>query len=145
MKKSILALIAASTLMSSVAIADPSIVTLEFTCPGVTGTGPFVLSNFGGKKIAGYGTETINGDPAFNAPYFSFAIPVGANIPSSLSTYSSSGTGFDPVTGIVTCSYTSSSTFDPFTVSYQMTNAEGCQVATQTASTITINQFIGLA
>lgn len=144
MKKS-LALLLASLTFSGAVMADPSIVVIVFTCPTATGAGPGTLTNFG-ARIAGYGTETIDGTPSFNRPYFSGAIAPGANIPANITTgsYSSSGTSFDPTEGIVTCSYTSSTTFDPFSVIYQMVNAGGTQVASSTTSTITLNQFVGL-
>lgn len=144
MKKFILALLATSSFISAAAFADPSIVTIVFTCPATTGTGPFVLNNFG-TLVGGFGTETINGTPAFNSPFFRMTIPIGANIPSSLTTYSSSGTGFNNGTGQVSCSYTSTGTFDPITVDYQMLNCAGCQIASQTTSSITLNQFLGHA
>jgi hypothetical protein len=143
MKKTLAVLLAGLTI-SGAALADPSIVVIVFTCPAATGSGPTVLSNFG-SRIAGYGTQTINGDPSFNSPYFSGTFAVGANIPPSITagSYTSTGTSFDPTQGLVTCSYTSSTTFDPFSVIYQMVNAGGTQVATSTASSITLNQFIG--
>lgn len=145
MKRSIAiaSLFAIAGLTASTAMADPSIIQIDFTCPSATGAGYQVLTNFGGYKIAGYGIETINGSPAFNSPYFVYMIPGGANIPGKLTTYSNSGTDFDSVTGVVSCMYTSSSTFDPFTASYQMTNGQGGQIAGQTNNTISINQFVG--
>jgi hypothetical protein len=144
MKKS-LALLLASLTVSSAALADPSIVTIVFTCPSVTGAGPTVLTNFG-ARIAGYGTETIDGTPSFNSPYFSGTFAPGANIPANITSgsYTSSATGFDPTNGLVSCSYTSSTTFAPFTVTYEMVNAGGTQVQSSTASTITLNQFVGV-
>jgi hypothetical protein len=126
-------------------MADPSLITFLFTCPTVTGSGHTVLSNFG-SKVAGYGTELIDGNPSFNSPYFSTPISGSTNIPTNLTTgdYSSSATSFDNINGLVFCSYTSSTTFDPFTVAYQLTNGNGGQVAEQTLNTITIFQFLGL-
>lgn len=140
MKKLVLALTA--LLATSTAFADPSIVVIEFTCPTTTGAGPHTLSNYG-SRVAGYGTETIDGNPAFNSPYFNFTIGT-ANIPPLLTSYSSSGTGYNSITGVVSCSYTSSGAFDPITVVYEMTNSNGGQIAAQTTNTITINQFVGL-
>ena len=146
MKRSLVlaSIFAMAGLAAAPVMADPSIIVLSFTCPSASGTGLHVLSNFGGVKLAGYGTLTVDGSPAFNSPYFSYMIPSSANIPNKLTTYSSSGTDFDSVTGIVTCSYTSSSTFDPFSVSYTITNGLGGQIANQTMNTIDINQFVAL-
>lgn len=143
MKKS-LALLLTSLTISGTALADPTIITIVFTCPTASGAGEQALSNFG-SRVAGYGTETINGDPSFNSPYFNGSI-TGLNVPANLTTgsYISSGTSFDPANGTVICSYTSSTTFDPFSVAYEMVNAFGTQVVTSTDTTITLNQFVGL-
>jgi len=144
MKKSLCAIVALSGLVSTIALADPTLITIEFTCPTTTGTGPNTLVNFG-SRIAGYGTELIDGSPAFNSPYFNFSFTTGTYpSPISAGSYSSSGTGFDALSGIVSCSYTSSTTFSPFTVSYQLTNAGGSQISAQTANTITLFQFLGV-
>lgn len=144
MKKFILALSLIGLTYSAQGIADPAIIAVHFICPTATGAGLHTLARFSGR-ISGYGTETLNGTPAFNSPLFNFVVPVGANIPTSLSTYSNSGTGFNLTTGVVSCSFASSGAFSSFTTTYQMTNVAGGQIAAQTANTITINQFIGLS
>lgn len=144
MKKSILfaSMIACISLPMTV-LADPTPITLSFVCPNTTGVGINTLSNFAGARIAGYGTLTINASPG-RSPYFTYIIPAGSHIPAKLNTgnYSSSGTDYDPENALVFCSYTSP-TFDPFTVVYELTNGAGGTINSQTASTITVNQFVG--
>lgn len=145
MKKLVLfsVLIELISLYSPSIFADPTLIAIEFTCPSATGSGPGVLSRYP-TRLSGYGTETLNGQPSFNSPYFNYNIQPGDNIPMSLSTYSNSGTGFDPATGLVSCSFSSSGEFSPFTTVYQMVNAAGGQIAAQTLNSITINQFLGV-
>lgn len=143
MKKNVLRITLTSIMLISFnSFASPSIITVHIICPNTTNIGLHALTRYP-TRVSGYGTETINGAPAFNSPYFNFAIPNGANIPTSFNTYSSSGASFNFSTGIVSCSYTSSGAFTPFTVQYELTNFMGAQISAQTASTITINQFIG--
>jgi hypothetical protein len=123
--------------------ADPSPILLNFTCPNTTGTGANTLSNFG-ARIAGYGSLTVAGSPA-RAPYFTYTFSSG-HFPDLIGSglYTSSATSFNPVTAVVTCSYVSSGVFDPFTVSYQLTNGNGGVINSQTTSTISITQSVGL-
>lgn len=136
-----------SIAFASIASASPSLVPLVFTCPTATGTGPNTLVNFG-SFIGGYGTELINAVPsAPNQPYFSTTVAPGANIPVPISagSYSHSGTNYNSGTGVVSCSYTSGASFDPFTVTYTiLVNGSGGMISAQTTGTITIDQFIGL-
>ena len=126
------------------AIADPNSIQIGFSCPNTSGTGPYNLSNFG-WRIAGYGQEFINGTQAPNLPYFNFGFTSG-NFPSivSMGAYSSSGTQYDPATGVVGCIYTSANGFDSFVATYEMTNGNGGYVISQTQNTIVINQYVGL-
>jgi len=143
--KKFLALFTLAGLMSIplLALADPTAVILSFVCPDTTGAGLNSLSNFSDARIAGYGTLSVAGIPG-RAPYFTYLIPAGANIPSVLNTgnYTNSATAYDPNNAIVSCSYTSS-TFSPFTVSYQLTNGAGGIIDSQTANTIAIVQYVG--
>jgi hypothetical protein len=129
--------------LTTVSIANPTLIAVKFICPSATGAGLHTLARFNGH-ISGYGTETLNNTPAFNSPLFSYSVPAGANIPMSLSSYSNSGTSFDFATGLVSCSFASSGPFSPFTTTYQMTNVAGGQVAVKTVNSIIINQYIGL-
>ena len=130
-------------LVSTNVLADPNTVEIGISCPTANGTGTHTLSNFG-NRISGYGSESINSNPAPMAPYFNLNFTSG-NFPIKIASgaYSSTGTDYDPTTGRVTCSYTSA-TFDPITVTYQMTNGFGGVILSQTAETIVINQYIGL-
>jgi hypothetical protein len=143
MKKIILTFMWFGTVFSTIAMADPTVIAIHFVCPAATGVGLRVLTRYP-TRVSGYGTETLNGQPSFNSPYFNYNIVAGDNIPMTLISYSNSGTGFSFTTGMVFCSYTSSSGFTPFSVSYQMVNVAGGQIAAQTLNTITINQFIGM-
>lgn len=144
MKKIATAFFIISAISPLSVFADPSIITFEFTCPTTSGGGYHILRNFG-TQIAGYGIELINGVPAFNSPYFKTPIANNANIPTDLSkgSYTSSGTHYDNVNAVISCSYTSSSSFNPFTVSYNLFSNLYTQVVSQSANSITILQFIG--
>lgn len=124
--------------------ADPTVLKLAFTCPLPKGNGINVISNFG-SYVAGYGSELIDDNPAFNTPYFIGNIPSGANIPANIQqgVYVNSGTDFDVTTGMVSCSYKSSTRFDPFTVNYFITNSRGSVITSQSADKININQYVG--
>lgn len=126
-------------------LADPTPILLNFVCPNTTGTGTNSLSNFGDSRIAGYGTLMVDTNPG-RPPYFTYAIPAGAHIPSKINTgnYTNNGTDYDPDNAIISCSYVSP-TFDPFTVSYQLTNGVGGTINSQTANSISINQYVGFA
>jgi hypothetical protein len=149
MKKSVLFAIMAASIglgVSQMATAgNPSLVPFFFHCPVVAASGTHVLLN-DGAKISGYGSEKINKESTSNNPYFSGAISVGANIPGDLTTggYANSGTSYDPQTGMVTCSYTSSTTFDPFSVQYAVTGGLGGMVTTSTVDELTFKKFLGV-
>jgi hypothetical protein len=124
------------------AFSDPIAMTMVFTCPCATGTGPGTLVNFG-ANVGGYGGETINGTAVANPPYFKGAAT--ANLPGNIpdGDYTSSGTTYDYPTGTITCKY-SSATYSEISVSYEMINTAGIQVVSNTSDSITLNQFIGL-
>lgn len=136
----------ASLALSSAVFADPSAIPLDFTCPSASGAGVYSLTNFG-DRVGGYGTELVAGAPAINKPYFTYLIPSGAKIPAKLASgaYTNAGTDYDNSTNKVTCSYTSAAKYDPFSVSYQLTNGNGGMITKKTASCISILQFVGLA
>ena len=121
------------------AVADPSSVNVEYTCPTTQGNNQHTLRN-SGFRIAGYGTSVVNGSPAFNDPFFIFDL-VGGNIyPAKISAanYVSDSTDYDSTTGIVSCHYSSVSA-PPFAVSYVTTNGIGGIIVSQTANTITVD------
>ena len=120
------------------AVADPSTVSVEYTCPTVQGNNQHTLRN-SGFRIAGYGISLVNGSPAFNDPFFVFDL-IGGNIyPAKLSNagYVSDSTDYDSTTGIVSCHYSSVSA-PPFAVSYFTTNGIGGIIVSQTANTIMV-------
>ena len=127
------------------AIAEPNIIEIGILCPDASGTGNNTLSNWGSGLIAGYGKESINSAPSPQAPYFSVRV-VGANFPSRISdgNYASTGTQYDPTQATVTCSYASSSGFDPINVNYALTNGVGGVIIYNTVNTIVLNQYVGL-
>lgn len=146
MKKIIVASIFGAALFAAqVALADPSIIEIAFTCPSPTGTDVHTLTNFG-NRIAGYGSETVAGNPAINLPFFSGYIVGGANIPAKLSVgaYANDSTDFDGTNGTISCKYASFAGYDAFTVDYTLTNVQGGLITNQTPDSITINAYIGL-
>ena len=147
MKKLLVASALALSVLSAnpIAIADPIDQAIVFNCPSPTGAS-HILSRFV-NYVGGAGTESVTIDSTVNTQnvYFRSAIFVPtANVPSDLSTYSSTSTAFDPISGTVSCSYTSSGSFDPFVVSYVGTNLYGANVTSALPNSITILEHIGL-
>jgi hypothetical protein len=135
-----------SSLAVPAAMAAPSSVEINLTCPALTGSG--ALYNFG-SYIGGYGSETINGNPSSpSVPFFVGEIASGANIPSDLTTgsYANDSTAFAVAGGVISCNYVSSASpaFDPITVTYTLTNANFITLVNQTNNSITLAQYMGL-
>lgn len=139
-----LVLVSASVIYTCGAEAAPNSIQLGFSCPTVSATGPNNLTNFG-WGVAGYGEAFINGAVVPNPPYFTNSIG-SSNIPSVIYTggYASTGTQYDPATGIVGCTYASNTGYASFAVYYKMTNGAGGFIINQTANSIIINQYVGL-
>lgn len=140
----VLFLALASLATTQMVIADPSSERYTFICPSIVGVAPRILTHFG-DHIAGYGVEYVNFNAKTPDPYFTGTVVTGSNIPYSLSSgsYSNSNTSYASATGTVSCNYTSTIGFDPFTVSYALTNGKGGIIAAASANTIDIDLPIG--
>jgi hypothetical protein len=131
--------------VNPIAFADPVDQAIVFTCPSATGSS-HLLSRFV-NYVGGAGTESVTIDSTVetqNVYFRSAVLSPTANIPGSLVTYSNSGTAFDPISGTVSCSYTSSGSLDPFVVSYVGTNLYGANVTNSQPNSITILEHVGL-
>ena len=96
-----------SFIVSSPTMAEPNTVEIGISCPNASGVGYNSLSNFGGH-IAGYGKESINGNPVSPSPYFKYSYVTG-NFPANLATgaYTNNGVTYDPTMGLLTCKFIS--------------------------------------
>lgn len=114
----------------------------SFVCPATSGDSD-VITHFG-TYIGGYGDEFMNGSHISDA-YFKGPVFEESNIPHNISMggYFSSGTSYASATGVVSCMYTSKMGYDPFKVSYQMTNGLGGVVTSSNDGTITIRLIQG--
>lgn len=130
--------------VSNVMHANPAAVEIAFICPSGNGNDANALTNFGGR-IAGYGLETVAGNPVPN-PYFSGRIGTGARVPHNIvdGNYVNSGTSYDPVNQTVFCTYSSSLGYDDIHVGYEVINGAGAKVIYRTLNAITILQFLGM-
>ena len=118
-----LSVTAVACLSSSIALAAGHSVKVTMDCPDIANKGSEKVTNYG-TYIAGPGIERVNSDtPTF--PLFQGPIVPGANIPVDLKAngYFQTGNSYNPSNGAVTCYYASSMGFDPFSLSYLMTNA----------------------
>jgi hypothetical protein len=133
-----------SLIVTSNAIATPNTVEVGISCPNGSGSGYNSLSNFG-RKIHGYGKESINSIPGSHAPYFSYHFTSGhfpANIANG--SYTNTGVDYDPTSGAIICKFTSANGYDPINVVYHMKNGKGGVVLSQTQDEIVFLQYIGL-
>ena len=110
-------------LSSSVALAAGHTVKITMDCPDIANKALDRLTNYG-TYIAGPGIERVNSD-APTYPLFQGPTVPGANIPIDLTAngYFQTGNNYNPANGAVTCFYASNMGFDPFSVSFMMTNA----------------------
>ena len=138
----LLTALACIVLLQSVLAA--SIVPFTFVCPNASGSGPNTLINYG-QNIGGYGTETINSAPSGSNPYFTTSIRNTDNIPLNLIDGKYINAGANYYLNVVSCNYSSTNTFDPFTVQYTMTNGKSSFVTAATNNSITISRYEGLA
>ena len=123
---------------------NPSLVPFTLFCPTVGASGSHAVLN-DGVNISGYGSERINNNSTANNPFFTAAVPAGANIPVDLATgsYANSGTSYDSATGMVTCSFASTGGFDSFSINYVVTGGAGALVKSSAVNKITIQKFMG--
>ena len=113
-------------------------------CPDIGTKGNEVLTNYS-TYIAGQGIERVNSDMPTH-PLFEGPLVPGANVPVDLvsSGYLNSGVSYNPANGAVTCYYLSAFGFDPFSVSYLMTNALNGDTTSSSAEEIHIKLPIAL-
>lgn len=134
-----------SSLSASIALAATThVVKVTMNCPDISDKTKDKLTNYG-TYIAGIGTERVNSDsPTF--PLFQGPVVPGANIPTDLKAagYDGNGVNYNPANGAVTCYFTSSMGFDPFSVSYLMTNALGGFTVSSGDEEIKIKLPVGL-
>jgi len=128
----------ASLAGSQVALAQqaPHQEQVRFECPHISGgVVSERLTNYG-AYISGLGEENIEGQKT--RPIFSG--PTTAGVPSDLTTghYNNVGAVYTPSTGRITCNYLSTTTFDPFHVSYLMNQGKGGFVLKSENTKITI-------
>ena len=139
MKKAIIAsLLAVSGLaaMPTMAAAVVDVDTFRFECPNASGGVP-------SERLTNYGTycrgmgELNNGSIKVRPIFHGVS---GAGIPLDLSTgsYSHAGAQYNPSTGRITCLFTSSAGFSPFSVSYEGTNIQHGYVVKADNTKITI-------
>lgn len=114
-----------SSLSVSVTLAAGHYVKVTMNCPDISNKTKDKLTNYG-TYIAGLGTERVDSDSPTH-PLFQGPIVTGSNIPVDLKAagYDGSSVNYNPENGAVTCYFTSSKGFDPFSVSYVMQNALG--------------------
>ena len=138
-----------SNLICSVSMAS-TFATVVTNCPVTSGNPANQLHNYGYRFIAGNGIETVDvGDgPQSSLANFRTIDVLPANIPTSLTTYSSVSVDFnndDPNNLFITCNYSSSNPdFPNFSVIYGILNGFGAIVSSTTASSVTYTIPIGL-
>lgn len=140
-------MILSNLIVSPIAMADPSPVKIHFQCPSISDNNSDIHALINsGDRIAGYGTELIDGNSSINMPYFSYTVPTTADFPALLAAnyYQNSGTSYNSKDGIVSCQYTSMNGSNPFAVSYKMTNGSGGVAIFQGQDRIDINLYVGL-
>lgn len=111
---------------ASVALADTThVVKITANCPDISNKTKDKLTNYG-TYIAGVGTIRVNSG-APKHPLFQSPTVQGGNIPIDLKAAGYDGTHvtYNPKTGAVVCYFQSNKGYDPFMVSYVMTNALG--------------------
>ena len=111
---------------TSIALAATThIVKVTMNCPDISNKTKDQLTNYG-TYIAGLGTERVNSDVPQH-PLFQSPTVQGANIPIDLKAagYDGTSVSYNPTNGAVVCYFQSTKGFDPFSVSYLMTNALG--------------------
>ena len=111
---------------ASVALASTThIVKVTANCPDISNKTKDMLTNYG-TYIAGSGTVRVNSGLA-EYPMFQSPTVQGGNIPVDLKAagYDGTGVNYNPKNGAIICFYQSTMGFDPFSVSYMMTNALG--------------------
>jgi len=133
-----------SGLSASVAFAAGHNYKLTMDCPDISSKTKEMITNYG-TYIAGEGTERVNSDVATH-PLFQGPTVPGANIPVDLkaSGYANSGVSYNASSGSITCNFNSSMGFDPFSISYLMTNALNGVVQGAGNSQIKIKFPVGL-
>ncbi len=135
-----------SSLSASVAFAATDIHSVKVTvdCPDISVHTKDKITNYG-TYLAGEGTERVNSD-APTHPLFQGPIVPGANIPIDLVAggYDGNGVSYNPSNGAVTCYFTSSMGFEPFSISYLMTNALGGTTTSSGDEQIHITLPVGL-
>lgn len=99
----------------------------SFSCPKAIGHDKYSLTHTG-TQIVGFGKVTfgtLGPKLKIKQPYFTYSIPIKANIPRILAKgfYSNNAIYYDPHTGLISCNYVSKN-FDSFTMVYQLNN--GC-------------------
>ena len=131
-------------LSSTIALAQGHTVKVTLDCPDIEAKGSENVTNYG-TYIAGKGIEKVNSD-ASTFPLFQGPTVPGANIPTDLVSngYFNNGVSYNPANGAVTCYFQSSMGFDPFSISYLMTNAMNGTTASSGSEEIHIKLPIGL-
>jgi len=124
----------------------PHVLFLSFLCPHITPLSPgdpYILKNTGGS-ITGLGIEVANGKRVPDPMFTGLAL---SGIPLDLETghYNRSSTDYNPLDGLITCNYTSTGTFPPFSVVYLPAKGEGGSVNYKTEKIISIRLLFGLA
>jgi len=136
--------VAVSILSYSLSFAQGHQVKITVDCPDIATKGDERVTNYG-TYLAGKGFEKVNSGVA-TQPLFQGATVPGANIPTDLVTngYNNSGVSYNPTNAAVTCYYKSSMGFDPFSLSYLMTNALNGTVVSSSTEEIHIKLPVGL-
>ena len=140
----VVAVAAVACLSSSISMAAGHVVKVTMDCPDIANKGTEKVTNYG-TYIAGPGIEKVNsGTPSF--PLFQGPTVPGANIPVDLvsSGYFNNGVSYNSTDGAVTCYFASSMGFDPFSVSFLMTNAMNGTTVSSSAEEIHIKLPVGL-
>jgi hypothetical protein len=122
--------------LTSIAMADPIGLKIVVNCPAADGN-LSNLSRFPGY-IAGFGNEVID-ERHDNKIYFK-STTLSSKIPENLSNYRNRDVAYSN-NGLVTCTYTSMQypQEDNFSLSYQLTNAQGGMAETVSPKSVVIS------
>lgn len=143
MKKVITSLLTLTALTTAqISMAVPGNISIRLNCPDIANKGKERVSNYG-PALTGAGTERVATNPP-TFPIFAGANPGGVPIDLVSNGYTTSGTSYDPTTGLVTCHYKSPMATPPFDLIYQLKNALGGIITKSTDNEISIKFLMGV-
>lgn len=135
-----------TSLFSLSTFAATELVNINIECPrtkddgGTTGIG--VVHN-DGLIINGMGKEIINGKN-FPNPIFSGETPSDVPTRIEIGAYYRSDVTYEPEKGNVTCFYSSTAGYPPFTIDYHIINGRGGMMKYKTPKSIYVSYMVGI-